>query len=332
MAFGTVHDANDKAGKRIKQDKSKMTKKSKSKSKSKHQSNSEEKSQSTRSTRSTRSIRSIEDEMYIQLRLDVHSPWVPCQVIDMSEPIETKSSTRYPILVLPLTPGLEREMRMVVDEDEDEEMNINMNIHDRSSSMSSSVNMTDNIEMVMDVDDDNDHNKDEKSSISTKPLFIAANNSDFLSPEQESILLSSSFSSFSSSSSQPLLQVMLVDSKVTRLSPEVRKYYRYRYHLFSRWGQGIQFDEVGLFSVTPESLALHTAIRCSCDVVIDAFAGIGGNAIQLARTCNHVIAIELDAKRLGYLKHNSEVYGVQKKIDCICGDSLRLLPQYVLNE
>ena len=124
-----------------------------------------------------------------------------------------------------------------------------------------------------------------------------------------------------------IITAIYSDTWKPHLSSAVKKYYSQRYHLFARWDQGIRFDEVGLFSVTPESLALFTAIRCACGVVIDAFAGIGGNAIQLARTCGHVIAIDLEMSRLKLLKHNAGVYDVANRIDCICGDSTQLLPQ-----
>lgn len=39
------------------------------------------------------------------------------------------------------------------------------------------------------------------------------------------------------------------------------------------------------FSVTPEKIARHIADRCQCDLIIDAFCGAGGNAIQFAFTC-----------------------------------------------
>ena len=42
-------------------------------------------------------------------------------------------------------------------------------------------------------------------------------------------------------------------------------------------------DEEGWFSVTPESIAQHHALRmCSGGLIIDAFTGVGGNAIQFA--------------------------------------------------
>jgi len=41
----------------------------------------------------------------------------------------------------------------------------------------------------------------------------------------------------------------------------------------------------GWFSVTPERIARHIASRCQCDLIIDAFCGVGGNTIQFAFTC-----------------------------------------------
>lgn len=42
----------------------------------------------------------------------------------------------------------------------------------------------------------------------------------------------------------------------------------------------------GWFSVTPEKIAEHIAHRVqqsfSCDIIVDAFCGVGGNAIQFA--------------------------------------------------
>lgn len=39
------------------------------------------------------------------------------------------------------------------------------------------------------------------------------------------------------------------------------------------------------FSVTPEKVAAHAAERCRCDLIVDGFCGVGGNAIQFAQTC-----------------------------------------------
>ena len=51
------------------------------------------------------------------------------------------------------------------------------------------------------------------------------------------------------------------------------------------------------------------------DVVIDGFAGCGGNTIAFARTCAHVIAIDNNRARLEMARHNAGVYGVAHKIE-----------------
>jgi WW domain len=67
------------------------------------------------------------------------------------------------------------------------------------------------------------------------------------------------------------------------LSDDVERYWLARYSLMSRWSDGVRLDETSLFSVTPEMLAKHqAAMLAPCGVVLDAFCGSGGNAIQLA--------------------------------------------------
>ncbi|KAK6632608.1 hypothetical protein RUM43_013376 [Polyplax serrata] len=63
------------------------------------------------------------------------------------------------------------------------------------------------------------------------------------------------------------------------------KFWHRRYELFSKFDRGIQLDSESWFSVTPENVAKHHAERCRCDVIVDAFCGAGGNAIQFAFTC-----------------------------------------------
>uniref|UniRef100_A0A2P2KVG5 Trimethylguanosine synthase n=1 Tax=Rhizophora mucronata TaxID=61149 RepID=A0A2P2KVG5_RHIMU len=100
----------------------------------------------------------------------------------------------------------------------------------------------------------------------------------------------------------------------------VGKYWHQRYHLFSRFDDGIKMDEEGWFSVTPELIARHHALHCVGDVVIDCFTGVGGNAIQFAQRCKHVIAIDIDPKKIAYAYHNATIYGVDDKIEFIEGD------------
>ncbi|OEH74882.1 hypothetical protein cyc_08091 [Cyclospora cayetanensis] len=90
---------------------------------------------------------------------------------------------------------------------------------------------------------------------------------------------------------------------------EQEKRHSRRLELFSRFDEGIELDDDMWWSVTPEQLAMHTAERCSCDLLLDGFAGAGGNAIAFARSCGFVLACEIDKARIGLAKANAAVYG-----------------------
>nr|CCA24762.1 trimethylguanosine synthase putative [Albugo laibachii Nc14] len=105
----------------------------------------------------------------------------------------------------------------------------------------------------------------------------------------------------------------------------IMKFWRQRYQLFHRYDQGIEMDYESWYSVTPQAIAEHIAERVRCGTVVDLFAGCGGNTIQLAQTCHHVIAIEIDPLRIHKAKHNAQVYGVSDRIEWICGDALEVI-------
>jgi len=107
---------------------------------------------------------------------------------------------------------------------------------------------------------------------------------------------------------------------------DIAKYWAQRYRLFSRFDEGIKMDKEGWFSVTPERIAEHIAERCRCDLLIDAFCGVGGNAIQFAFTCERVIAIDIDPMKIALARHNASVYGVEDRIEFITGDYMQLIP------
>jgi hypothetical protein len=50
-------------------------------------------------------------------------------------------------------------------------------------------------------------------------------------------------------------------------------------------------DDTGWFSITPQPIAAHIAERCSADVIIDAFCGVGGNTIEFAKTCERGMSV-----------------------------------------
>nr|XP_022900119.1 uncharacterized protein LOC111413393 [Onthophagus taurus] len=109
-----------------------------------------------------------------------------------------------------------------------------------------------------------------------------------------------------------------------RENPNLKKYWSRRFSLFHKFDEGIKLDEESWYSVTPEQIARHTAQRLKCDIIIDAFCGAGGNAIQFALTCNKVIAIDIDSNKIELARNNAEIYGVSNKIEFIVGNFLDL--------
>ncbi|CAO3566703.1 unnamed protein product [Mortierella alpina] len=112
-----------------------------------------------------------------------------------------------------------------------------------------------------------------------------------------------------------------------QLPQDMHKYWHQRYRYFSLFDHGIKMDKEGWYSVTPEKIAAHIATRCASDIIIDAFCGVGGNSIQFALTCHRVIAIDIDPVRLECAKNNARVYGVEDRIEFICGDYMTLIPR-----
>lgn len=104
------------------------------------------------------------------------------------------------------------------------------------------------------------------------------------------------------------------------------KFWYQRYRLFSKFDDGIKLDEESWYSVTPEKVSQHTAERCRCDLIIDAFCGAGGNTIQFAFTCERVIAIDIDPHKIELAQHNARIYGVEDRIEFIVGDFIKLAP------
>lgn len=108
----------------------------------------------------------------------------------------------------------------------------------------------------------------------------------------------------------------------------LQKYWAQRYQIWELYDRGIWMTEDAWFGVTPEPIANNIAAHISeavpedKDIIIDAFAGVGGNAIAFAREgrWRQVFAIEKDPATLECAKHNAKIYGVSNKIVWINGD------------
>lgn len=135
------------------------------------------------------------------------------------------------------------------------------------------------------------------------------------------------------------------------LPSEIAKYWHQRHNIFSKYDEGIWLTDDAWFGVTPEPIAkcvnpwnlhwLHEQVLTSDSkianqvatapasktVLIDAFAGAGGNVIAFALSgrWKQIFAVEKDPKTLACAKHNAEVYGVAKKIWWIEGDVFDVL-------
>ena len=111
-------------------------------------------------------------------------------------------------------------------------------------------------------------------------------------------------------------------------------YWLMRKHLFVRFDAGVRLDHEAWYSVTPECVAERIADRTRAavggdrmGVVIDAFAGAGGNAIAFARRGWGVLAVDLCAHRLHLARHNAHIYRVAARIDWLAADCFDVLPR-----
>ncbi|KAG2143758.1 Tgs1 protein [Suillus bovinus] len=109
----------------------------------------------------------------------------------------------------------------------------------------------------------------------------------------------------------------------------LQKYFSQRKRYFSLYDQGCLLDEEGWYSVTPENIAIQIADRCRCDTILDPFCGVGGNAIAFAKTCEHVIALDISPTRLALARHNAAIYGVADRIEFILADYISFANAYL---
>ena len=148
--------------------------------------------------------------------------------------------------------------------------------------------------------------------------------------------------------------------ELSTLPPSYVKYWAQRYRLFSKYNEGIILDVEGWYSVTPELIAAHIAARIwnsilsspipsvpkkrrrkehvahltsekAPGMVLDAFCGPGGNAIQFALAAppgGIVFAVDIDPNKIHMAKHNASIYGAQHRIEFIIGDSLRVTSRF----
>ncbi|KAB8075754.1 RNA cap guanine-N2 methyltransferase-domain-containing protein [Aspergillus leporis] len=114
---------------------------------------------------------------------------------------------------------------------------------------------------------------------------------------------------------------------------DIQNYWAQRYKIFSKYDEGVWLTDDAWFGVTPEPIANKIADDISKSapegrsILIDAFAGAGGNTIAFARSnrWKRVYAIEKNPAVLQCAKHNAKIYGVDHKITWFEGDSLQIV-------
>ncbi|EED23435.1 RNA methylase family protein, putative [Talaromyces stipitatus ATCC 10500] len=118
---------------------------------------------------------------------------------------------------------------------------------------------------------------------------------------------------------------------------DIQNYWSQRHRIFSKYEEGIWLTDDAWFGVTPEPVANKIAEHISTStpkdkvVLIDAFAGAGGNSIAFAKSgrWKRVYAIEKDPAVLACAKHNAKIYGVQSKITWFEGDCFEILKTHL---
>ncbi|KAL5334470.1 RNA cap guanine-N2 methyltransferase-domain-containing protein [Aspergillus crustosus] len=114
---------------------------------------------------------------------------------------------------------------------------------------------------------------------------------------------------------------------------DIQNYWHQRYDLFAKYDEGVWLTDDAWFGVTPEPIATaiadHISRAAPSDrkVLVDAFAGAGGNTIAFALSGHwkRVYAIEKNPAVLRCAKHNAELYGVADKITWFLGDCFEII-------
>ena len=123
------------------------------------------------------------------------------------------------------------------------------------------------------------------------------------------------------------------------------KYWAQRKRFFRKFDDGIQLDKESWYSVSPEAIARHLALRMTSlcktqnginsesngSVVLDVFCGCGGNAISFANQTDIslVICVDIDRNKLRMAAKNAKIYGIDpKKMKFVVANAVNVMESY----
>lgn len=138
----------------------------------------------------------------------------------------------------------------------------------------------------------------------------------------------------------PLTEECKHYSSYDEMPEKLQKYWHQRNTLWQYDNYDIRMTDDAWFGVTPEPIAVEIATEMAAkhggrehkpSVLIDLFAGAGGNTIQFALSgeWDRVIAVERDAATLACAQHNAEVYEVAEYVTFVHADCFDFLNRLV---
>ncbi|KAI0996952.1 hypothetical protein K3495_g11231 [Podosphaera aphanis] len=143
----------------------------------------------------------------------------------------------------------------------------------------------------------------------------------------------SGFKTFEPQKTFPLTEECRHYTQLREVEWDIQKYWKQRYDIFSLYDAGIYMTDDSWFGVTPEPVANRVAqdlARFASPekrVLIDMFAGAGGNIIAFALSgrWERILALEKDASVISCAHNNASIYEVENQITWIHGDSFEYL-------
>ena len=115
-------------------------------------------------------------------------------------------------------------------------------------------------------------------------------------------------------------------SKITDFSEEALRIARARIKnkRAKKLPESYVFDENDLRFATNIEIAKYRAKRLSCNTIVDIGCGVGMQAIEFARMCKNVIAVEIGSRKIEYAKANAAEAGI-KNIQFLNMDALEAM-------